>query len=217
MRNEAWRRRFAMEAQFGGPAGPWAPRALASLYRAGKSPGVITQNIDNLHQAPELPPNVIELHGNTTYALCLDCAKRYELAWVRSGSSRPASARPTARLRRPHQDRDDLVRSGDAGGGDARAEQLTLDCDLFLGSAPRWWCGRLRVSRCWPSETARAGDHQSRGDRIRRDRRPGRARRHRNGACSLHHPLIRGSPSKMRSPSTSFGKPAFCPFPNAAE
>ena len=58
--------------------------ALASLYRIGKSPGVVTQNIDNLHQASGISAeHVIELHGNTTYATCLDCAARYELPWVR--------------------------------------------------------------------------------------------------------------------------------------
>src|ERR1700732_1668377 len=61
-----------------------AHRARASLYRAGKVPAVITQNIDNLHQASGFSPqHVVELHGNTTYASCLDCNARYELAWVR--------------------------------------------------------------------------------------------------------------------------------------
>src|SRR5499433_2138702 len=50
MRNEAWRRRFAMEDEFGGAQPGRGHRALASLYRVGKSPGVITQNIDNLDQ-----------------------------------------------------------------------------------------------------------------------------------------------------------------------
>jgi NAD-dependent deacetylase len=83
-RDESWRRRFAMEDQFGGAKPGRGHRALASLYRAGKSPGVITQNIDNLHQASGISPeHVVELHGNTTYARCLDCAARYELVWVR--------------------------------------------------------------------------------------------------------------------------------------
>src|ERR671922_235692 len=56
MRNEAWRRRFAMEDEFGGAQPGRGHRALASLYRAGKSPGVITQNIDNLHQASGIAP-----------------------------------------------------------------------------------------------------------------------------------------------------------------
>src|SRR6476620_1883972 len=83
-RDESWRRRFAMEESFGGAAPGRGHKALASLYRAGKSPGVVTQNIDNLHQASGIAAeHVVELHGNTTYATCLDCATRYELPWVK--------------------------------------------------------------------------------------------------------------------------------------
>src|SRR6516165_7592562 len=49
-RDEAWRRRFAMEPTFGAAKPGRGHRALASLYRAGKVPAIITQNIDNLHQ-----------------------------------------------------------------------------------------------------------------------------------------------------------------------
>src|SRR5438874_11155123 len=50
-RDESWRRRFAMEPTFSAAKPGRGHRALASLYRAGKVPGIITQNIDNLHQA----------------------------------------------------------------------------------------------------------------------------------------------------------------------
>src|SRR4029079_11829887 len=50
-RNEAWRRRFAMEQHFAAARPGRGHLALASLYRAGKTPGVVTQNIDNLHQS----------------------------------------------------------------------------------------------------------------------------------------------------------------------
>src|SRR6516164_6703996 len=83
-RNESWRRRFAMHEQLSSAQPGRGHRALASLYRAGKVPAVVTQNIDNLHQASGIAAeHAVELHGNTTYALCLDCAKRYELVWVR--------------------------------------------------------------------------------------------------------------------------------------
>src|SRR5215470_6941694 len=83
-RDESWRRRFAMQDQFGAARPGRGHQALACLYHAGKSPGVVTQNIDNLHQASGIAAeHVIELHGNTTYATCLDCATRYELPWVR--------------------------------------------------------------------------------------------------------------------------------------
>jgi NAD-dependent deacetylase len=68
-RDEAWRRRFAMEEIFAAAKPGRGHRALASLYKAGKIPAVITQNIDNLHQTSGFKADaVIELHGNTTYA-----------------------------------------------------------------------------------------------------------------------------------------------------
>lgn len=83
-RNESWRRRFAMEEHFVGARPGRGHRAIASLYRAGKIPAVVTQNIDNLHQASGIPPeDIVELHGNTTFARCLDCNERFELQWVR--------------------------------------------------------------------------------------------------------------------------------------
>src|SRR4029077_17064207 len=89
MREESRRRRLALEDQFGGAKPGRGHRALASLYRAGKVPGLVTQNIDNLHQASGISPDdVVELHGNTTYAMCLDCPKRYELSWVKEQFSR---------------------------------------------------------------------------------------------------------------------------------
>jgi NAD-dependent deacetylase len=83
-RNESWRRRFAMEEQFASARPGRGHRAIASLYRVGKVPAVVTQNIDNLHQASGIPAeDVIELHGNTTFAHCLDCNVRFDLQWVR--------------------------------------------------------------------------------------------------------------------------------------
>jgi NAD-dependent deacetylase len=71
MRNESWRRRFAMDDNFAKAKPGRGHRALASLYRAGKVPGLVTQNIDNLHQLSGIAPHdIVELHGNTTYALC---------------------------------------------------------------------------------------------------------------------------------------------------
>src|SRR4029453_2088200 len=56
MRNEAWGRRFAMEEHFGKARPGRGHLALASLYLAGKAPGVVTQNIDNLHQSSGIAP-----------------------------------------------------------------------------------------------------------------------------------------------------------------
>ena len=83
-RRETWRRKFATHPTIAGARPNAGHRALAQLVEQGKMSAVITQNIDGLHQASGIPDDkVIELHGNTTYALCLDCRRRYELAWVR--------------------------------------------------------------------------------------------------------------------------------------
>ena len=133
MRDEAWRRWFAMQDQFGGAKPGRGHLALARLYRAGKSPGVITQNIDNLHQDSGISSeHVIELHGNTTYALCLDCAKRFEIAWVREKFDKSGGRAPDCAC-------GGAIKSATVSFGQAmpeeamrRAHDLTQSCDLFL-------------------------------------------------------------------------------------
>jgi NAD-dependent deacetylase len=134
MRAEAWRRRFAMEREFGAAKPGRGHLALASLYRAGKAPAVVTQNIDNLHQSSGISAeDVIELHGNTTYALCLTCGKRYELPWVEQQFTVTGGAAPDCTAC------GGPIKSATVSFGQAmpeaamrRAEELTLACDLFL-------------------------------------------------------------------------------------
>jgi len=133
MRDEAWRRRFAMEENFAHAKPGRGHQALASLYRAGKIPGLITQNIDNLHQASGIAANdIVELHGNTTYALCLDCGERYELHWVREKFVAAGERAPDCACGGAIKTA--TVSFGQAMPAEAmeRAEQLTKSCDLFL-------------------------------------------------------------------------------------
>ena len=132
-RDESWRRRFAMEEQFGGAKPGRGHMALASLYRIGKSPGVVTQNIDNLHQASGIASeHVVELHGNTTYATCLDCAARYELPWVKQFFEASGRA-PSCTSCGGH------IKTATVSFGQAmperemqRAEEMTRAADLFI-------------------------------------------------------------------------------------
>src|SRR5215210_1634121 len=134
MRDKSWRRRFAMEESFGGAKPGRGHKALASLYRAGKSPGVVTQNIDNLHQASGIAPeHVVELHGNTTYATCLDCATRYELSWVKHRYEAASGRAPSCPRCNGH------IKTATVSFGQSmpeaamrRAEELTLSADLFI-------------------------------------------------------------------------------------
>jgi NAD-dependent deacetylase len=123
-----------MEEHFGTAQPGRGHLALASLYRAGKVPGVVTQNIDNLHQASGIAAeHVVELHGNTTYASCLDCARRYELVWVRQRMESGNGCAPDC------ADCGGYIKTATISFGQSmpdaamrRAEELTLSCDLFL-------------------------------------------------------------------------------------
>lgn len=134
MRDESWRRRFALEDQLTGVAPGRGHKALASLYRAGKTPAVITQNIDNLHQDSGFAPeHVIELHGNTRHALCLDCAQRYEIAWVRERFEAAKGRAPDC------PDCGGRIKTATISFGQAmpeeamrKAAELTAACDLFI-------------------------------------------------------------------------------------
>ncbi|HEY7228840.1 MAG TPA: Sir2 family NAD-dependent protein deacetylase [Pseudolabrys sp.] len=133
MRNESWRRRFVMEDKFGAAKPGRGHRALASLYRAGKVPGLITQNIDNLHQASGISAaDIVELHGNTTYATCLDCGERYELPWVRQKFDAAGSRAPDCEC-------GGYIKTATVSFGQTmpveameRAEDLARNCELFL-------------------------------------------------------------------------------------
>ena len=83
-RRVSWRRRFAMEETWNATKPNEGHRVVADLVRRGLVSHVITQNIDNLHQAAGVPDGkMIELHGNTRYAKCLDCGARVEIADIR--------------------------------------------------------------------------------------------------------------------------------------
>jgi NAD-dependent deacetylase len=133
MRREAWRRRFAMEEMFKTVAPNLGHKAVAELVRAGRASHVITQNIDNLHQDSGVPAErVIELHGNTRYAKCLDCGARAELEPIRAHfaeTGEPPDCQFCA----------GMLKTATISFGQAmpeiemaRAESATRACDLFL-------------------------------------------------------------------------------------
>ena len=85
MRRESWRRKFATDETMLKAEPNAGHRALAKLVEQGRMSAIITQNVDGLHQRSGVPDSkVIELHGNATYAACLDCRRRYELDRVRA-------------------------------------------------------------------------------------------------------------------------------------
>lgn len=80
MRRETWRRKIETDKTMKQAEPNRGHRAVERLVRTGKVSSVITQNIDGLHQTSGVPDDkVIELHGNSTYAKCVDCGERHEL------------------------------------------------------------------------------------------------------------------------------------------
>ena len=62
---------------------------LAELEKAGKLAGIITQNIDGLHQKAG-SENVAEVHGSTYRNYCMRCGKRYPADYIfKSGTGLP--------------------------------------------------------------------------------------------------------------------------------
>lgn len=132
-RREAWRRKFAMDDLYRGAAPGAGHAALARLVHQGRSPGIITQNIDGLHQASGVrDENIVELHGNGTYATCLACGRRHELEEVRA-------AFDASELAPVCTDGGGPVKSATISFGQAmpetamqKAAEWTLSCDVFL-------------------------------------------------------------------------------------
>jgi len=132
-RREAWTRAFTGAAGWTGASPNAGHHAVARLVRSGKAGCVITQNVDNLHQASGVPPEkVVELHGNASYARCLDCGERHELAELKESFLKAGEIPYCRRC-------GGLVKTATISFGQsmpeeamARAEAETLDCDLFL-------------------------------------------------------------------------------------
>ncbi len=62
--------------------------ALAALEQRGKLLGIITQNIDGLHQKAG-NSQVAELHGSTHRNYCMSCKRRYDLTFLHNTQGIP--------------------------------------------------------------------------------------------------------------------------------
>lgn len=109
-------------------------KMLSKLEKTGYLEAVITQNIDGLHQKAG-SSNVVELHGNTSKFLCLNCGKSYskeELIEILKKQNPPKCS--CGGLIKP-----DVVFFGEMLPMDAinKAEQLSVNAELFvaLGSS----------------------------------------------------------------------------------
>jgi NAD-dependent SIR2 family protein deacetylase len=74
-RQRYWARSHLGWGQIAGAEPNAGHRAVAELGRRGRLTGIITQNVDGLHQAAGAGP-VIELHGSLSRVRCLGCGER---------------------------------------------------------------------------------------------------------------------------------------------
>ena len=133
MRRETWRRKFGSGSVMEKAQPNKGHLSVAKLVQMNKVSSVITQNVDGLHQRSGIPDGkVIELHGNSTYAACLDCGKRYELDDIQEAFQKDETL--------PICDQcDGIVKTATISFGQAMpveemqaAQKETVACDLFF-------------------------------------------------------------------------------------
>ena len=84
VRRESWKRKFSNKDIIKKAKPNIGHLAVAKIINSNDSAHLITQNVDNLHQDAGVPQSKItEIHGNATYATCLDCDIRYELGPIK--------------------------------------------------------------------------------------------------------------------------------------
>jgi NAD-dependent SIR2 family protein deacetylase len=100
----AARRRYWARSHYGwrhiaGASPNAGHHAVAELQRRGLVAGIITQNVDGLHQAAGAQ-RVIELHGSLSRVVCLGCGQRTSRAALdeRLRAANPGWAAPVAQL-----------------------------------------------------------------------------------------------------------------------
>jgi NAD-dependent deacetylase len=132
-RRLSWQRRLEMEETWNAVTPNDGHRCVAELVARARVSHVITQNIDALHQLSGVPgEQVIELHGNTRHAKCLDCGERVEIADILAHFQFHGEAPDCAAC-------GGLVKTGTISFGQpmpeeemARAQSASLGCDLML-------------------------------------------------------------------------------------
>ena len=101
-RHEYWRQKCIAHGDFAAAQPNAGHRVLAQWEQAGRLRGVITQNIDGLHQDAG-SQQVLELHGTARRITCLDCGEFFEVeplvAYFNTNNRVPDCENCTGRLK----------------------------------------------------------------------------------------------------------------------
>ena len=134
---ESWKRKFEIDKDINIAKPNIGHKVIAKLFKLNKVSYVITQNIDNLHHDSGIQSNkIIELHGNSTFAKCLNCNKKYELEYVKNYLEKNNNNYTVA----PKcSDCNGIIKSATISFGQPMpekemrvAEKAALECDLFI-------------------------------------------------------------------------------------
>lgn len=102
--------------------------SLSKLEEIGKLRGIITQNIDGLHQSGG-SKNVVELHGSLHRNYCIECGHRYSMEYVLNYDAMIPRCEKCEGVVRP-----DVVLYGESLSKDnlEAADKLVAEADLLI-------------------------------------------------------------------------------------
>ena len=132
-RVESWERKFSNELNINKAKPNQGHQKIAEIMKSKDLSHLITQNVDNLHQESGVSDSQItELHGNATYAKCLDCQLRYDLAKLKE-SFLSTKVPPLC------NECNGLIKTATISFGQAMpeeemviAQKKSVSCDLFI-------------------------------------------------------------------------------------
>lgn len=129
-----WQRKKALWESIRDARPGRAHHFFADLYNKGKLLGLITQNIDGLHEKSGLPSeSIINLHGSTLEIICLDCAavSAAEPVMEQLDPENPPQCSTCGGLLKPN-----TISFGQQLISEdlARAEVMVRDCDLMIAA-----------------------------------------------------------------------------------
>ena len=133
VRKDSWKRKFTGQDIIKKAKPNIGHLAVAEIINTHQSAYLITQNVDNLHQDAGVPDDKItEIHGNASYASCLDCGIRYELKPIKKDFLENETV--------PYCDScGGIIKTATISFGQSMpeegmqmAQRKTLGCDLFI-------------------------------------------------------------------------------------
>ncbi len=78
-----WEQSINFKSNFGSFLPNDGHKAISKIINQKKQGHCITQNVDNLHQVGGLSSeDVTEIHGNATFAVCVDCKEKIDLSLI---------------------------------------------------------------------------------------------------------------------------------------